>query len=126
MKHAHQPDIEQAVASRTRRKIRARREGDQSVWFGLGMFGLVGWAVTIPTLFGAAIGVWIDSRWPGPHSWTLMLLILGVFLGCLNAWTWMQRESSDLRSEVRTGENDDLANQAEMLSTADATEDADE
>lgn len=90
------------------------------------MFGLVGWAVTIPTLFGAAIGVWIDSRWPGPHSWTLMLLILGVFLGCLNAWTWMQRESSDLRSEVRTGENDDLANQAEMLSTADATEDADE
>lgn len=75
------------------RKLRARREDRRSVWFGLGMFGLVGWSVAIPTLIGIAIGIWIDKKWPGPHSWVLMCLIIGVALGCLNAWYWVQRES---------------------------------
>ncbi|ERT09597.1 F0F1-ATPase subunit family protein [Lyngbya aestuarii BL J] len=57
------------------------------------MFGLVGWAIAIPTLIGIFIGVWIDTNWPSPYSWTLMLLFLGVILGCFNAWYWVQRES---------------------------------
>lgn len=85
--------LEREVVARATRKLRARREQDRGVWFGLGMFGLIGWSVAIPTLIGAAAGVWIDSHWPGDHSWTLMLLILGVGLGCFNAWTWVQRES---------------------------------
>jgi ATP synthase protein I len=59
----------------------------------LGMFGLVGWAVAIPTLIGIAVGIWIDKRWPSPYSWTLMLLVIGVVVGCLNAWYWVRRES---------------------------------
>jgi ATP synthase protein I len=81
------------VGNKEQRKIKARKEGDRSVWFGLGMFGLVGWSVAIPTLIGVAIGVWIDKRWPGPRSWTLMCLILGVIVGCVNAWYWVKRES---------------------------------
>lgn len=74
------------------RKVRARQEKDRGVWFGLGMFGLIGWSVAIPTLIGLAVGIWIDSRWPGRYSWTLMGLIIGVALGCLNAWFWVKRE----------------------------------
>jgi ATP synthase protein I len=81
------------VGGKEERKIKARKEGDQSVWFGLGMFGLVGWAVAIPTLIGVAIGIWIDKTWPGPRSWTLMCLIMGVIVGCVNAWYWVKRES---------------------------------
>ncbi|MFP4477232.1 MAG: AtpZ/AtpI family protein [Desulfatibacillaceae bacterium] len=80
------------VAKKERRKMRARGE-DRSPWFGFGMFGLVGWAVSIPTVVGVAIGVWLDGRYPGRISWTLTFLFLGVALGCLNAWFWVKRES---------------------------------
>lgn len=81
------------VDEKESRKIKARKEKDRSVWFGLGMFGLVGWSVAIPTLIGIAVGIWIDTTWPGPYSWTLMLLFIGVGIGCLNAWYWVKRES---------------------------------
>jgi len=87
--------LEKKVAAKQRRKLEARREGDRSAWFGLGMFGLVGWSVSIPTLVGIALGLWIDSRWPSRFSWTLMLLVLGLAVGCLNAWFWVQRESQE-------------------------------
>ena len=72
-------------------KIRGRQEEDETVWFGLGMFGVVGWSVAIPTLIGVALGIWIDNSWPSQFSWTLMLLIGGLMLGCLNAWYWVRK-----------------------------------
>lgn len=81
------------IGSKAERKIRAREQEDRGVWFGLGMFGLVGWAVAVPTVLGILIGLWLDQRFPGKPSWTLTLLFLGVVLGCLNAWYWVRRES---------------------------------
>jgi ATP synthase protein I len=75
------------------RKLRARRESRHTAWFGMGMFGLVGWSVAVPTLIGTALGLWLDENWPGRHSWTLTFLIIGVALGCLNAWYWVKQES---------------------------------
>jgi ATP synthase protein I len=85
-------NLRREVLRKESRKIRGQREKDRGVWFGLGMFGLVGWSVAIPTLIGLGVGIWIDSRWPGRHSWTLMGLVIGVVLGCLNAWFWVKRE----------------------------------
>ena len=85
--------LAEKVAAKEQQKEKARREQHHTVWFGLGMFGLVGWSVAVPALVGIAIGLWIDSRWPSRFSWTLMLLVLGVALGCLNAWRWICRES---------------------------------
>ena len=93
-------DLQREVRIKEARKMRGRRQKDRSVWFGLGMFGLVGWSVAIPTLLGVALGAWIDLRWPSRYSWTLMLLIIGVMLGCLNAWFWLNREQKTLK-EVR-------------------------
>ena len=66
---------------RIRRKLarhqKALRDKNQ-LFFGLGVFGVVGWSVAIPTLVGIALGVWIDRTWPSQYSWTLMLLFLGV------------------------------------------------
>ena len=81
------------IAAKQNRKLRARRQKDRNVWFGLGMFGLVGWSVAIPTVIGVAAGVWIDETWPSRYSWTLMMLLVGLILGCLNAWFWVKRES---------------------------------
>jgi len=86
-------EFTEKVEAKEERKLKARREERQKVWFGLGMFGLVGWSVAIPTLLGVALGIWIDSTWQTRRSWTLMLLFVGIVIGCLNAWYWVQRES---------------------------------
>ena len=84
-----------SIEVQTKRKIKARDDGKHSVWFGLGMFGLIGWSVVIPTLAGIALGIWIDKRWPGQISWTLTLMFVGVVLGCFNAWRWIGEERGD-------------------------------
>jgi ATP synthase protein I len=85
----------EAVGRKAERKLRARRAGRRGVWFGLGMFGLVGWAVALPTVAGVALGAWLDARFPAQFSWTLTLLLAGALLGSVNAWYWVQRESRD-------------------------------
>lgn len=87
--------LDETVGDKARRRIRARREGDRGVWFGLGMFGLVGWSVAVPALLGVGIGIFLDARFssPGAVSWTLTGLVVGVAVGCVNAWYWVKRES---------------------------------
>ncbi len=88
-----QGDWAKKAETKEQRKVEARREGDKSVWFGLGMFGLVGWSVAVPTVVGALVGYWLDEKFPGsPRSWTLMGIVIGVLIGCLNAWRWMNKE----------------------------------
>jgi ATP synthase protein I len=86
------------VSAALARKLKAQRGGNQGVWFGLGMSGLVGWSVAIPTLGGALLGVWLDRRHPGPHSWTLALLVAGLFIGCANAWHWVFQEDKAMQN----------------------------
>jgi ATP synthase protein I len=86
------PELARTVGRKEERRLRARRTREDSVWFGLGMFGLVGWSVAIPMLIGIAIGAWIDRTWPSHYSWTLMGLLCGVAVGCLTAWYWIKRE----------------------------------
>jgi ATP synthase protein I len=96
--------LSREVAAKAARKLKARRNSAQGVWFGLGMMGLVGWSVVVPTLLGAALGIWLDRRHPGQLSWTLTLLILGLVIGCLNAWHWVSKEDQEMREKQ---ENDD-------------------
>ena len=43
------------VGDKAARKLQAQRHVTQTVWSGLGMMGLVGWSVAVPTLLGAAL-----------------------------------------------------------------------
>jgi len=93
------PSLSQEVGAKASRKLRAQRHVTRTVWFGLGMMGLIGWSVAIPTLLGAALGLWLDRRYPGGHSWTLALLVIGLVIGCLNAWHWVAKEDKAMREE---------------------------
>ena len=86
-----QSDFPRQIERKVRRKLRARRDGEQSIYFWLGMFGMVGWSVAVPTLLAIFAGLWLDKHVPVDFSWTLTLLVLGVALGCWNAWYWVQR-----------------------------------
>jgi ATP synthase protein I len=99
-------NLGEEVGTREQRKLRARREKDRTLWFGLGMFGLVGWSVGIPTLLGVVLGIWLDRVRPGPFSWTLAMLLAGVALGCLNAWFWISREQQAMNQEREEGDNE--------------------
>lgn len=81
------------------RKLRARARDKSSAWFGLGMFGIIGWSVVIPALLGVALGIWIDRTLPSRFSWTLMLLLLGIILGSLNAWHWVSQERKNIEKD---------------------------
>ena len=93
------PTLSQEVGAKAARKLKAQRHVTRTVWFGLGMMGLIGWSVAIPTLLGAALGIWLDNRHPGNRSWTLMLLLIGLVVGCLNAWHWVAKEDREMREE---------------------------
>jgi ATP synthase protein I len=81
------------VEAQERRKLKASRTSAH-VWSGLGMFGLIGWSIGAPTLLGALLGVWLEKRHPGARSWTLILLVAGLCVGCANAWHWIVKEQN--------------------------------
>ena len=93
------PDFAEQVGDKAKRKLKARRNTTSGVWFGLGMMGLIGWSVVVPTLLGAALGLWLDQRYPGGRSWTLALLVAGLIIGCLNAWHWVEKEDKAMHNE---------------------------
>ncbi|MEO7642102.1 MAG: AtpZ/AtpI family protein [Ramlibacter sp.] len=86
------------VSAKADRKLRARRDGAPGVWFGLGTMGLIGWSVVVPTIAGAALGIWLDAHYPGTHAWSLALLMAGLVLGCLNAWRWVAQQDSAMHT----------------------------
>lgn len=87
------------IGSREARKLKARRHAERNIWFGLGMFGLIGWSVVVPALIGVALGIWLDRHYARPQSWTLTLLFVGLALGCWNAWHWISRERRQIQDE---------------------------
>jgi ATP synthase protein I len=92
------------IARKAARKLAARRSGNTGAWFGLGMFGVVGWSVALPTVAGALLGAWLDRHHPSPRSWTLALLVAGLVLGSANAWHWVSTQSA---AAAKVPPNDD-------------------
>ena len=85
--------FQRQIANKSDRKIKARGE-IPNIWVGLRMFGMVGWSVAIPALLGICLGVWLDNHTEGKFFWTLILLLIGMALGCFNAWYWISKESN--------------------------------
>ncbi len=117
MDSGHEPEdkestFSEVVARKQARKLWARRHRHESLWFGLGMFGLVGWSVALPALIGTALGVWLDSRFSGRFSWTLMLMVGGLVIGCLNAWYWIERENSIIQQERQQEQDEEEQEEA--------------
>jgi ATP synthase protein I len=94
----NEPDLAGQIGAKAARKLKARKS-TQGVWFGLGMMGLVGWSVVVPTLLGAALGLWLDEHHPGKHAWTLALLVVGLAIGCVNAWYWVAQQEKAMGDE---------------------------
>ncbi len=97
----HPSPFSRKVGATVARKLKARRNPSPGVWYGLGMMGLIGWAIALPTLLGVALGAWLDTQKLGERSWTLALLVAGLTIGCLNAWLWVAKEAKALSDEEK-------------------------
>ncbi|MEZ5865477.1 MAG: hypothetical protein R3D25_15945 [Geminicoccaceae bacterium] len=83
----HDETVGEADCRKAERKLEAQGARHRGVWFGLGMFGLVGWSVAVPTLLGIALPA---SGWTVPAEPLLLdplLLFIGAVLGSINART---------------------------------------
>ena len=97
------------IGAKEARKLKAQQNVSQGIWSSLGLFGLVGWSVAVPTLIGAALGYWLDKHYPGSQSRTLALLVAGLTIGCWNAWYWVTKEQQAIHKEQKSNrkKNDD-------------------
>ena len=90
-------ELRKIVLHKSVRRARARRRGSTNIWSFMGMFGLVGWTVAVPTLLGLALGRFLDGRIDSSVSYTITFLIVGVAIGISMAWYWVRRESEGER-----------------------------
>ena len=86
--------VVETIKREVSRMEEARRNPSHGILFGLGMFGVVGWSIAVPTIAGVYLGLWLDRIWPAVFSWTISLLFVGVMLGVVVAWRWIRRNQS--------------------------------
>ena len=101
----HERILSEKIGLKAMSKLRAKRNTSHGVWFGQGMLGLIGWSIGIPTLLGAALGMWLDKYHSGGHAWTMAMLAGGLVVGCSNAWHRVAKEEKIVRKEQ--DENDE-------------------
>lgn len=85
-------DVIHIIEKKEERRIRSLKKKRNAIWFGIGAIGAFGWQVVLPILLGIFIGLWIDNTWHGKLSWTLVLLITGIIIGCFNSWRWIMNQ----------------------------------
>lgn len=80
------PPAERMIRGVASKQKSVERGHDKWSWSSVTVVGVVGWSVTLSTLLGLALGIWIDRHWPSRFSWTLALLAVGLVFGCVTAW----------------------------------------
>lgn len=84
-------DASEAIRRRAERMQKTRDEPKYSPLNGLGVFGVIGWSVAIPTVAGALLGGWLNRVAPQSFSWPIALILGGVVVGAMVAWNWIDK-----------------------------------
>lgn len=80
-----------AIRRRAERMQQTRNQPKYSPLSGLGVFGVIGWSIAIPTVGGAFLGVWLNRVAPQSFSWPIALILGGVVVGAMVAWSWIDK-----------------------------------
>ena len=86
-------DASAAIHRRAQRMQQTRDEPKYSPLTGLGVFGVIGWSVAIPTVGGAFLGLWLNRVAPQSFSWPIALILGGVVIGAMVAWNWVDKSA---------------------------------
>ena len=80
-----------AIRRRAERMQQTRNEPKYSPLNGLCVFGVIGWSVAMPTVAGAFLGMWLNRVAPQSFSWPIALILGGVVVGAMVAWSWIDK-----------------------------------
>lgn len=80
-----------AIRRRAERMQQTRNEPKYSPLNGLGVFGVIGWSVALPTVAGAFLGMWLNRVAPQSFSWPMALILGGAVVGAMVAWSWIDK-----------------------------------
>jgi ATP synthase protein I len=88
-------DLRKEVERQVRRMKKAERERptliSQTVYIGT-----LGLLIVLPVIAGAYLGHWLDGRIEGYSiSWTISLILLGVFVGAMNVYLFIREHDDD-------------------------------
>jgi ATP synthase protein I len=84
--------LETEVQEQIDRKARAQR-GAGTLLARTAYFGTFGLMLVLPIVAGAYLGNWLDTHAKGfSFSWTISLIVIGVFVGTFNA-VWFVRQT---------------------------------
>jgi ATP synthase protein I len=93
----HKEHLPEIIAKKSQKREQALQDKKKPIFFGFGMFGMIGWTIALPAVLGTFLGRWLD----GLHlldnriSWTLTCLSGGLFAGVIAAWQWVKRQSGN-------------------------------
>lgn len=82
---AKRTDLRAAV-HRDRARLARREAGHRSFWRAFGVIGMVGWPIALGSVGGTLLGRYLDTRFQTGIRFTLMLMMIGVSVGCFAAW----------------------------------------
>ena len=97
--HDRRSSFVEEISAEEKRRIKGRHRKHKEVWFGLGMMGIIGWSVSIPTIAGLAVGIWADSLRDTSISWTLTGIFIGLMTGVITAWYWIRHEQEQTEDD---------------------------
>jgi len=80
-----------------------RRNLDENIWKHFGQIWDISWMTVAPIILGLFLGQYLDRKYPKGFSWTLSMLILGIFLSFYNLYQFFERE-------IRNSEQKDIKN----------------
>jgi len=90
-------DDPREIMAKAARQAALRAEEDRShpepsLGSRLGQIGVLGWTIVVPTLFGLALGRWLDREFGTGVFFSAPLLMFGAAIGLWLSWKWMHRQ----------------------------------
>ena len=85
----------EGIKRQAERMAKARNTRAPSPLRGLSAFGMIGWSVAVPTVGGAFLGLWLNRVAPQSFSWPIALILGGVVIGIVIAWSWINEKEDD-------------------------------
>ena len=83
-------ELKQSVQKTVGKLEKAKKE-QPTVLAQTTFLGTIGIIFILPIILGAYVGVWLDDKLKGfSTSWTISLIIVGVFVGALNVYLFIK------------------------------------
>jgi len=88
------PDPDDKLSRAVERQIERQRKAEEERPTLLGQtvyIGTLGLLFVLPVIGGAYLGVWLDDKLAGYSvSWTISLILVGVFVGAVNVYLFVR------------------------------------